>query len=85
MRWSQWFDIGGADPRLNAGMVPTADPELRAGQRLDLLLGLNVFADRGRLDGLRIAFEAGLPVYQHLDGPQLETDWLTSVSVEWTF
>lgn len=85
LKWGEWFDITGADPRLNAGMVPTADPELRAGQRIDLLMGLNVFADRGRLKGLRVGLEAGLPVYQRLDGPQLETDWLSSLTIEWTF
>ena len=80
-----WGDIDGADPELNAMMVPTADPNRRAGKRLDLLFGVNLFSVDGRLGGNRIALEGGLPVYQNLDGPQLETDWRIQVSWDWTF
>ena len=66
-------------------MGPTADPDRRAGGRLDLLFGANLFAPEGELEGLRLALEAGLPVYQRLDGPQLETDALVSLNLEWTF
>lgn len=34
--------------------------------------------------GLVVGLEAGLPVYQSLDGPQLETDWITRLSIQWT-
>ena len=80
-----WGDIDGADPALNPMMVPTADPNRRAGKRLDLLFGVNLFSVDGRLGGNRIALEGGLPVYQNLDGPQLETDWRIQVSWDWTF
>lgn len=85
LRWKQWFNIHGRDPALNPNMVPTADPNLRAGRRLDLLFGANVFAPDGPLEGFRAQVEAGLPVYQWLKGPQLETDALVSVNLEWTF
>ncbi|MEZ5284700.1 MAG: hypothetical protein R2712_07815 [Vicinamibacterales bacterium] len=38
---SAWGNVHGADPALNPRMVPTADPLLRGGERLDLGLGLN--------------------------------------------
>ena len=57
-------------------MMPGADPGLRGGKRLDLALGLNLMGKEGRLKGHRLTFEVGMPVYQSLDGPQLETDWL---------
>jgi hypothetical protein len=85
LRWKQWFNIHGRDDALNPNMVPTADPNRRAGRRLDLLFGANVFAPEGALEGLRLQVEAGLPVYQWLDGPQLETDALVSANVEWSF
>ena len=78
--WNWWGDIDGADPDLNPAMVPTADPDLRAGNRLDALLGLNYV--RG---GLSLSVEGGVPAYQDLDGPQLETDWLLTVGVDWSF
>lgn len=51
--WDQWLDIHGADSVLMPMMVPTADPKLRAGRRLMVMLGANVFAEEGRLEGLR--------------------------------
>jgi len=80
-----WGDIHGADPRLNPRVVPTADPDLRAGRSLSVLLGVNVFQIDGALGGNRLALEVGTPVYQWLDGPQLETDWSLSLSWDWTF
>jgi len=35
----------------------------------------------GWFEGQRIAAEFGAPVYQNLDGPQLQTDW--TVTVGW--
>jgi hypothetical protein len=80
-----WGNISGADPQLNPRLVPTADPDLRAGRRLDILFGLNLFTLEGRLAGNRIGIEGGLPIYQSLDGPQLETDYRFSVAWDWTF
>jgi hypothetical protein len=88
VRWGPWAstslridgsvqgDYSGADASLNASMVPTADPELRDGTRVDLLAGLNLSVPRGPLAGHRVAVEAGFPAYQDLDGPQLERDWV---------
>lgn len=76
LRYLHWRNIHGADPKLNPMMVPTADPDLRAGRRTDVLLGLNFNGKRGLLKGHRLALEVGVPVHQNLDGPQLETDVL---------
>ncbi|MGF1449169.1 MAG: transporter [Opitutales bacterium] len=80
-------NIDGADPALNPMMVPTADPDLRALTRLDLLFGINLLAPKelGRFAGHRIAVEGGVPIYQRLDGPQLETDWILTVGWQKAF
>ena len=70
-----WGDIDGADPGLNPAMVPTADPELMGGTRVDLLAGLNFSGLDGVLKGNRLAIEAGMPVYEDLDGLQMSADW----------
>ena len=76
---STWGNISGADSRLNPLVVPTADPNQRAGSRLDLLLGLN-----GSLgNGHRLAIEGGIPLSQSLEGFQLETDY--SLTAGWQF
>ena len=78
--WNWWGDIDGADPELNPAMGPTADPDLRAGSRIDALLGVNYV--RGKFS---LAVEGGVPFYQDLDGPQLETDWLLSLALDYSF
>lgn len=68
-------DIDGRDSELNPMMVPTARTDLRGSKQLDALIGVNLYQPEGSLKGQRLALEAGMPVYQHLDGPQLETDY----------
>jgi hypothetical protein len=78
-----WGDVDGSDPELNQALVPTARPDLRAGERIDAIVGINYYASKGFLKGHRFGIKGGLPVYQRLDGPQLEVDSLFSVG--WTY
>jgi hypothetical protein len=80
-----WGNISGADPELNPMMVPTARTDLRGGTRVDVLIGLNLYSSDGALKGHRLAFEFGIPVYQSLDGPQLETDWTGTLGYQFAF
>jgi hypothetical protein len=81
-----WRNITGADSDLNPMMVPTADPALRGGRRLDLGLGFSTYLPFGGLNkSLRVSFEAGLPIYQRLDGPQLGNDLHFMIGSSWTF
>ena len=79
-----WGNIDGADTKLlPMPTVPTKDPNLRGGTRIDALVGIN-FVTPG-LTSLRLAAEAGAPVYQDLDGPQLETDLVFTLGAQFTF
>ena len=80
-----WGDIEGADPALNSMMVPTADPTLRGGRRVDLKPGLTLYAPTGKLEGHRLSLEAVLPVFQSLHGPQLKTAWSLVLGWSWTY
>jgi hypothetical protein len=73
-------DIHGIDPNIVAP-VQTANPDFYGGDRLDLLFGVNLIGQHGAVCGHRLAAEFGVPVYQNLNGPQLETDW--SFTVGW--
>jgi hypothetical protein len=73
---------GGPTPA--AAFVPTADPNLRAGTSGDIGIGINTSISKGPLHGLRLAVEGLVPVYQKLDGPQLETDWYIIAGVQYT-
>ncbi len=81
----RWGNVEGADPALNPGMIYTADPNLRAGTRIDVPLGFNWYFVDGPLFDHRLAVEISLPVYQDLDGPQLETDWVLTVGWQKAF
>jgi len=70
--------IDGQDPELDPTRSPTTDPDATGGTRVDLSLGLNGFIGQQHVLGI----EFGLPVYQDLNGPQLETDWILSFSYQ---
>jgi len=71
-----WNDISGRDNELNPRMIPTARADLRAGQRADLGISVNFLQTHGMFEGHRLAAEFLVPFYQHLDGPQLEVDYM---------
>lgn len=74
MNYTTQDDISGRDAMIG-GPVQTAHPENFGGERLELFGGINTVLTEGPLKGHRFAIEAGAPVYQVLNGPQLETDW----------
>ena len=74
--------IDGRDSRI-IGPVQTADPDRQGGERIDLGFGINLAGQEGVLRGQRLALEFRVPVYQSLNGPQMETDW--TVTLGWQF
>ena len=80
-----WGDINGADPRLNKNIVPTADPDLRGGKRIDVLVGVNYVTKGGVHNGHTFGIEAGVPAWQNLDGPQLKTRWTVMAGWQYSF
>ncbi len=78
-------NIHGNDPDLNPNMVPSADPERRAGHHIDLHIGMEFYRLNGNLSGLRLSVDVGIPLYDSLDGPQLDTEWGLTGTVQWTF
>jgi hypothetical protein len=80
--WKQWFNIKRKDGQLpttigpqNLPLIPTAETDLRGGKRLDLLGGVNIlFPEFMGLEN-HLNVEAGAPIYQDLDGPQLKQSY----------
>jgi hypothetical protein len=85
--WRQNLNINGREESssVNPAIVPTADPGRRAAASLSLLGGVNFALPEGMLSGVRLALEVGVPVYQTLDGPALETDWMMTAGVQYAF
>lgn len=76
-------DIKGRDARI-AAPVTTADPDNYGGEHIDILAGLNWALQGEALRGHRLALEVGAPVYQNLNGPQLETDYVLTVGWQYS-
>jgi len=68
--------VRGADPELTPTAVPTADPNAQGGKIVNVLLGIKFSLIRQK-----VSLEGALPVYQHLYGPQLKTDW--QIGLHW--
>lgn len=76
--------ISGIDAMIVAP-VQTADPDFQGGDRIDLFFGFNLVGQSGFLRGHRLALEFGFPIYQKLNGPQMETDWRMTVGYQKAF
>ncbi|MEO0399475.1 MAG: transporter [Pseudomonadota bacterium] len=59
--------------------VQTANPDFQGGDRLDVGVGFNLNPQSGALRGHGFGVEMLFPVYQDLNGPQLETDWTLTI------
>jgi len=77
--------IHGSDQSINMwnnmGLTTVdADPKNYGGQRIDVLFGTTV-----NIGSFAVGAELGLPVYQDLNGLQLQTSWLFNVGVQYMF
>ena len=78
-------NIDGADPSLRPGMVPTADPALRGGSKLNFVVGVSFMIPSGALKNNRLFIDGNLPVQQDLNGPQLQGTGGVRFGWEWRF
>jgi len=74
--------IVGADP-LVVGKAPAANPTFYGGQRVELFGGATIGGRIVGVDPLSLVVEAGIPVYQYLNGPLLSKNWQASVALRW--
>jgi hypothetical protein len=87
LAYSDTGRIKGSDPEIDKLLVPVmgaptpdADPDNYGGQRLDGMLGLSLL--KGPVS---IGVEAGMPLYQDLNGLQLKTKWFFNAGVQVMF
>lgn len=77
-------DVGTAGP-MGLRSVTTAFADNYGGDRIDLILGVNLLAPSGTLKGHRIAVDLRLPLWQDLNGYQLETDSVITIGWQKAF
>ncbi|MBZ6378144.1 alpha-amylase [Pacificimonas flava] len=73
--------IEGIDPAI-MGPVQTANPDFSGGERVTAFAGLNLVATHGPLAAWRLGLEAGMPVVQDLNGPQMPRDWSLTLGIQ---
>lgn len=81
--WEKQNEIEGFDRSLDPTADPLENPELYDGTRLALAPGLSF--EVPALAGQRVGVELDIPVYQNLDGPQLERDWTFRAGWQWVY
>jgi hypothetical protein len=67
-------EIHGADSQIGGAFQGTY-PEYYGVERIEAFRGLNGHIALGHGTMARVGIEAGVPLYQNLNGPQLERDW----------
>jgi len=70
----------GFDPEIRGPAAP-ANPAFYGGQRVELFGGGTISGKFIGYDNWTLAAEAGLPVYQNLNGPQIMKNWQASMSL----
>ena len=79
--FNHWQAIDGQDDSLDPTSNPANDPDAYGGDRVDLLVGVNYSRPGGHV----FSAEIGGPLFQDLNGPQLETDVIYSISWQISF
>jgi hypothetical protein len=74
--------IRGLDPMIR-GRAQAANPDFYGGQRVEIFGGATISGAFVGLDAMTVAIEAGLPVYQSLNGPQLSKNWQAGMALRW--
>lgn len=84
---NSWDDFEGNDDEIHPARnnTPTADNDLRGGTRVDAHIGCNYLFTDGVFKGHNLGLEIGMPVYQYIEGANLETDWTVTVGWQMTF
>lgn len=77
--------ITGKDVALNTMMSPPNNTSSSGSRKLNFLLGANFIVPNGALKGHRLAIEGGVPLYQHVNGIQLKTDYVVTVGWQKSF
>jgi hypothetical protein len=76
--------IDGFDPKINGPAVPT-NPLFYGGQRVELFGGGSISGKLIGIENALILVEAGAPVYQNLNGPQIKKNWQAAARLAFKF
>jgi hypothetical protein len=72
--------IRGFDPMIR-GRAQAANPNFYGGERVEIFGGANISGKFIGYENVSVAIEAGVPVYQYLNGPQIRKNWQAGMSL----
>jgi hypothetical protein len=72
-------------PMMGNETVTTAYNHNYGGERLDAIFGINLYMPTGALKGQRVAIDLRMPLWQDLNGYQLETDSIVTIGWQMAF
>jgi hypothetical protein len=78
-------DVGTNGPMMIPNSVTTAFGDNYGGERMDVILGVNLLKPNGFLEGHRLSLDLRLPIWQDLNGYQLETDSILTIGWQKAF
>ena len=79
-------ELGQINPMNDAlRTVPTTFPENFGGSQLFVGGGVNLYVPEGPLKNIRIGAEAQWPLLRDLNGPQMETDDIITLGIQYSF
>ncbi len=74
--------IVGAD-HMMLGKLQSANPNFYGGKRIEIFAGADIDGKLFGAPGFTIGVEAGVPLYQNLNGPQLSKNWQAGMALRW--
>lgn len=80
-----WDNLSGRDREIDPLKTPEGGPDRQGGTRADAVFGISFYSPKGKLKGLRLALEGGVPIYQDLDGPQLSQSYRLTAGLTYEF
>lgn len=76
--------VNGFDLYINA-KAPGSNPNSNGGERIETFGGAILSGKLIGINPFSLAVEAGVPVYQNLNGPQMQKNWQAGIQLRWAF
>lgn len=76
--------IDGIDPAIVLP-IQSADPDNYGGEVIEAGLGFTLTGQTGWLEGQKLGFDVSVPLYQDLNGPQMERDYAFTLGLKSSF
>ena len=73
--------IRGFDPQIRGYAVPT-NPNYNGGRWIEIFGGSSFDGELVGLKAYSIEIEAGIPIYQNLNGPQIRNNWQAGAAIK---